>query len=120
MTTITNITTTYLVAAEALKQAKEAEAQAREALKEAFAKAGVDSFVVGDTKVSVNEKTRVTYDADALAANVSAALFRSLTKAAVDSAALKAAVTLGKISDEVLAKVANESTYEEVRVRNLA
>lgn len=118
--TITNITAAYIAAAEALKEAKALEAQAREALKEAFITAGVDSFIVGDTKVSLNEKTRTAYDVDALAASVSAALFRNLTKPTVDASKIRAAIELGKLTDEALAAVVSETTYEEVRVRNLA
>jgi hypothetical protein len=118
MNTIT-AATAFLAAKEALEAAQEAKAQAEAILKEAYAKAGVDSEIVDGVKVALVTTDRPNYDAEALRDLVSGPLFRTVTKATVDSTKWKAAVALGKIQPEVADAITTVTTSVSVRTTAL-
>ena len=115
----TQATLNYLEARKALEVAEKAKAQAEAILKQVLATNGVDFSVVDGTKVAVVKGERPNYDAEALRDLVSPNLFRNVTKAAVDTKKFRAAVELGKITDEVAEAITTVTHYEQVRVTEL-
>lgn len=115
----TQATINYLEARKALEVAEKAKAQAEAILKEVLAKNGAEFSVVEGVKVAVVKGERPNYDAEALRDLVSPNLFRNVTKAAVDTKKFRAAVELGKITDEVAEAITTVTHYEQVRVTEL-
>lgn len=113
----------YLANRAAAEAAKAGVAAAEQALKEAFAKAGVTSAIdaAEGVKVSVVQGERPNYDATVLADLVLAGVvdettFATVTEAKVKGEAFKAARTVGLITDAVAEKVTTLTHYEQVRV----
>lgn len=115
----TQATINYLEARKALEVAEKAKAQAEAILKEVLAKNGAEFSVVEGVKVAVVKGERPNYDAEALRDLVSPNLFRNVTKAAVDTKKFRAAVELGKITNEVAEAITTVTHYEQVRVTEL-
>lgn len=115
----TQATINYLEARKALEVAEKAKAQAEAILKEVLAKNGAEFSVVEGVKVAIVKGERPNYDAEALRDLVSPNLFRNVTKAAVDTKKFRAAVELGKITDEVAEAITTVTHYEQVRVTEL-
>lgn len=114
----------YLAARAALEAAQAVLAQAEQTLKEQLARAGVDSVISGDTKVSVVHGVRPKYDADVLVGLVEdgvvdADLFDRVTSVAVNGKAWKAAAEIGLISETVADKVVTTTEYTQVRVSQI-
>jgi len=112
----TQATINYLEARKALEIAEQAKAQAEAILKEVLAKTGTDFSVVDGVKVAVVKGERPNYDAEALRDLVSPNLFRTVTKAAVDTKKFRAAVEIGKITSEVADAITTVTHYEQIRV----
>lgn len=110
----------YLAAREALALAEQAKAEAEALLKEALAQVGTDSTVVEGVKIALVRGERPNYDADALRDLISPALFKQVTKVAVDGKKFKAAVELGKVKADVAEAVTKNTPYEQVRVTDIA
>lgn len=113
---ISKATAEFVKAKQALEAAEKAKAQAELALKQAFDANGVESFIVDGTRVTIVTAERASYDADALADMISAALLKQVTKRSVDSKKFRAAVELGKITPEVAEAVTSTTPYQSVRV----
>lgn len=92
-------------AQEAYDQAKKALEQAKVVVKEAFAKKGIDTEIVGDKKVTIIERPSPKYDAEKLSSLVSSKIYKQVTKPAVDTKKFQSAIDLGLITPEVLASV---------------
>jgi PP-loop superfamily ATP-utilizing enzyme len=109
----------YLVAREALEVAEKAKAEAEAILKEALARAGVDFAIADGMKVTVVQGERPAYDAEALRDLVSPAVFKKVTKSAIDGKKFKSAIEVGVIKSDVADAVTKVTAYEQVRVTDL-
>lgn len=117
---LTQVTLNVIKAREALAEAEKAEAQAVAELKAAYAEAGIEFNVVDGQKVTVERKSRTSYDADALHSMVSLHTFKKVTKAVIDSKLFKSACDMGVIKPEVEEAVVSKTHYESVRVTDVA
>lgn len=123
MNTVT-ATSEYLAARAAAEAAAAVLAAAESTLKETFARSGVTSAIVDDTKVSVVSGERAAYDAEILGDLflddvIDAATFAKVTKTAIDGRKFKAAVEVGIIEPAVADKVTKVTAYEQVRVATI-
>jgi hypothetical protein len=116
MKNLPKLSAEYLEAYKALKDA-EAEIQHLEArLIEALQLSGVKSTVIDGHKITLVEGERPKYNTEALADLVSPALFKSVTKPAIDGKKFKAAMELGKIADDIAEAVTTKTPYANLRV----
>lgn len=116
----TNATKRYLDARVAVEVAEQALAQAEQALKEAYARTGIDSSILDGKKVSIVRSEREKYSADLLKGLVDSEVFDKVSKIEIDSKKFRAAVELGVITDEVAKAVTKVTLVEAVRVNEVA
>lgn len=109
----------FLEAERALEVAKQAKAQAEEILKEALAKRGTDTVVVGNEKVTLITANRRSYNIKTLTELVSSAVLKKVTKTEIDSKKFLSAVELGVIKADVAEAVTKNTPYTQFRVYDL-
>jgi hypothetical protein len=110
-------TEAFLKAVTAKEQAEIAYDEARLLLLDSFAMAGVDSHTFAELTVSVSPSPRRSWALDKLKDAVSPALFRRLTKPAIDTKAWDSAVEKGEISPKVIKTVVDTSDTVRVLVK---
>ena len=91
----------YIAAREAKAEAEEALKKAESAMRLAMAADSVDSVIVDGVKVSLVEGRRPSYDVDKLQQMIKPNLFKTLVKMVVDGEKFKAAVKLGSLASDV-------------------
>jgi hypothetical protein len=109
----------FLEAERALEVAKQAKAQAEEILKEALAKNGTETVIVGNEKVMLITANRRSYNLKTLTDMVSSATLKKVTKTEVDSKKFQSAVELGLIKSDVAEAVTKSTPYTQFRVYDL-
>jgi hypothetical protein len=109
----------FLEAERALEVAKQAKAQAEEILKEALAKNGTETVIVGNEKVMLITANRRSYNLKTLTDMVSSATLKKVTKTEVDSKKFQSAVELGLIKGDVAEAVTKSTPYTQFRVYDL-
>jgi len=106
----------FIAAKEALEAAEAAKKEAESQLKLSYATAGIDMTVVNGTKVTISESSRSSYDADILAGLIKPALFKKVTKVAIDADKLKAAVKTELIAQDVADAATKTTTFTRILV----
>jgi hypothetical protein len=86
-------------------------------LKDLMHECGVVSVSVEDSSIELKVQARRSFDAATLKALIKPALFNKITKPAVDSSLIDAAVKMGDISEDVLEKVTKKTEYKQLRVK---
>lgn len=109
----------FLEAQKALEVAQQAKAQAEEILKEALAKRGTDTVIVGNEKVTLITANRRSYNIKTLTELVSSAVLKKVTKTEIDSKKFLSAVELGVIKADVAEAVTKNTPYTQFRVYDL-
>ena len=109
----------FLEAQKALEVAQQAKAQAEEILKEALAKNGTDTVIVGNEKVALITASRRSYNIKTLTELVSSAVLKKVTKTEIDSKKFQSAVELGVIKADVAEAVTKNTPYTQFRVYDL-
>ena len=109
----------FLEAERALELAKQAKAQAEEILKEALAKNGTETVIVGNEKVMLITANRRSYNLKALTEMVSSAVLKKVTKTEIDGKKFLSAVELGIIKGDVAEAVTKSTPYTQFRVYDL-
>lgn len=109
----------FLEAERALEVAKQAKAQAEEILKEALAKNGTETVIVGNEKVMLITANRRSYNLKTLTDMVSSATLKKVTKTEVDGKKFQSAVELGIIKADVAEAVTKSTPYTQFRVYEL-
>lgn len=109
----------FLEAQKALEVAQQAKAQAEEILKEALAKRGTDTVIVGNEKVTLITANRRSYNIKTLTELVSSAVLKKVTKTEIDSKKFQSAVELGVIKADVAEAVTKNTPYTQFRVYDL-
>ena len=110
----------FLEAERALEVAKQAKAQAEEILKEALAKNGTETVIVGNEKVMLVSANRRSYSIQTLTKLVSSAVLNKVTKTEVDGKKFLSAVELGLINSDVAEAVTKSTPYTQFRVYDLS
>lgn len=110
----------FLEAERALEVAKQAKAQAEEILKEALAKNGTETVIVGNEKVMLVTANRRSYSIQTLTKLVSSAVLNKVTKTEVDGKKFLSAVELGLINSDVAEAVTKSTPYTQFRVYDLS
>jgi hypothetical protein len=95
-------TEAYLQALSLKEQAEKAHDEARELLISVYAEFGVTDAECGELAVKVAPTQRRSFDVEKLREQVSAPLFRAITKPSVDTSAFDRAVSEGKVSAKVV------------------
>jgi hypothetical protein len=95
-------TEAYLQALSLKEQAEKAHDEARELLIIVYAEFGVTDAECGELAVKVSPAQRRSFDVEKLREQVSAPLFRAITKPSVDTSAFDRAVSEGKVSAKVV------------------
>lgn len=119
MSTLTQAAQDYILAKAALDAAEKAKQAAEQALKMEMAVAGVEFAVAGGQKVSLENKTRVSYDPVILGNLVSTVVFLQVTKPTVDSELLRAAVAMGHVPADAASAAEKKTSYTSIRITNL-
>lgn len=117
---IKEVTATAVVWLEKKKQLEklELEFQSIDAeLKDLMCECGIVSVNVEETNIELKVQARRSFDASVLKALIKPALFNKITKPAVDSTLIDAAVKMGDISEEVIDKVTKKTEYRQLRVK---
>jgi hypothetical protein len=109
----------FLEAERALEVAKQAKAQAEEILKEALAKNGTESVIVGNEKVMLITANRRSYNLKTLTELVNGATLKKVTKTEIDGKKFQSAVELGLIKADVAEAVTKSTPYTQFRVYDL-
>lgn len=109
----------FLEAERALEVAKQAKAQAEEILKEALAKNGTETVIVGNEKVILITANRRSYNLKTLTDMVSSAVLKKVTKTEIDGKKFLSAVELGIIKGDVAEAVTKSTPYTQFRVYDL-
>ena len=109
----------FLEAERALELAKQAKAQAEEILKEALAKNGTETVIVGNEKVVLITANRRSYSLKTLTDMVSSAVLKKVTKTEIDGKKFLSAVELGIIKGDVAEAVTKSTPYTQFRVYDL-
>jgi len=109
----------FLEAERALEVAKQAKAQAEEILKEALAKNGTETVIVGNEKVMLITANRRSYNLKTLTDMVSSAVLKKVTKTEIDGKKFLSAVELGLIKSDVAEAVTKSTPYTQFRVYDL-
>ena len=109
----------FLEAERALEVAKQAKAQAEEILKEALAKNGTETVIVGNEKVMLITANRRSYSLKTLTDMVSSAVLKKVTKTEIDGKKFLSAVELGIIKGDVAEAVTKSTPYTQFRVYDL-
>jgi hypothetical protein len=109
----------FLEAERALEVAKQAKAQAEEILKEALAKNGTETVIVGNEKVMLITANRRSYNLKTLTDMVSSAVLKKVTKTEIDGKKFLSAVELGIIKGDVAEAVTKSTPYTQFRVYDL-
>jgi len=109
----------FLEAERALEVAKQAKAQAEEILKEALAKNGTESVIVGNEKVMLITANRRSYNLKTLTELVNGATLKKVTKTEIDGKKFQSAVELGLIKADVAEAVTKHTPYTQFRVYEL-
>ena len=109
----------FLEAERALEVAKQAKAQAEEILKEALAKNGTETVIVGNEKVMLITANRRSYNLKTLTDMVSSATLKKVTKTEIDGKKFLSAVELGIIKADVAEAVTKSTPYTQFRVYDL-
>jgi len=109
----------FLEAERALEVAKQAKAQAEEILKEALAKNGTETVIVGNEKVMLITANRRSYNLKTLTDMVSSATLKKVTKTEIDGKKFQSAVELGIIKSDVAEAVTKSTPYTQFRVYDL-
>lgn len=109
----------FLEAERALEVAKQAKAQAEEILKEALAKNGTETVIVGNEKVMLITANRRSYNLKTLTDMVSSATLKKVTKTEIDGKKFLSAVELGIIKSDVAEAVTKSTPYTQFRVYDL-
>ena len=109
----------FLEAERALEVAKQAKAQAEEILKEALAKNGTESVIVGNEKVMLITANRRSYNLKTLTELVNGATLKKVTKTEIDGKKFQLAVELGLIKADVAEAVTKSTPYTQFRVYDL-
>ena len=109
----------FLEAERALEVAKQAKAQAEEILKEALAKNGTETVIVGNEKVMLITANRRSYNLKTLTDMVSSAVLKKVTKTEIDGKKFLSAVALGIIKGDVAEAVTKSTPYTQFRVYDL-
>lgn len=86
-------------------------------LKELMSECGVMTVSVEDSSIELKVLARRSFDATVLKALIKPALFNKITKPAVDSSLIDAAVKMGDISEDVVDKVTKKTEYKQLRVK---
>lgn len=120
MANINEATRQFLAAREAAQAAAAALAKAEAALKEQFARRGVDTNTLDGQKVMIVRAERAKYDTNTLLEIVPAQIAETVTKVEIDAKKFRAAVELGIITDEVAEQVTTITQVEAVRVYDIA
>ena len=110
----------FLEAERALEVAKQAKAQAEEILKEALAKNGTETVIVGNEKVMLVTANRRSYSIQTLTKLVSSTVLNKVTKTEVDGKKFLSAVELGLINSDVAEAVTKSTPYTQFRVYDLS
>lgn len=110
----------FLEAERALEVAKQAKAQAEEILKEALAKNGTETVIVGNEKVMLITANRRSYSIQTLTELVSSAVLNKVTKTEVDGKKFLSAVELGLINSDIAEAVTKSTPYTQFRVYDLS
>lgn len=111
---VSQATEAFLKAVTAKEQAEIAYDEARELLLDAYAISGIDSHTFAELTVSVSPSPRRSWSLDKLKEAVSPALFRRVTKPAIDTKAWDSAIAKGEIPAKVIKAVVE--TTDTVRV----
>lgn len=116
MTTADQAAKAFIAAKEALEAAEAAKKEAESQLKLAYTKSGIEMTVVDGIKVTISESSRSSYDADILAGLIKPALFKKVTKVAIDADKLKAAVKTELIAQDVADAATKTTTFTRILV----
>jgi hypothetical protein len=116
-TEVEQVTEAYLKALTLKEQADEACEEARQLLIDTLAGYGVSEVECGEVTVKVSPTERRTFDVDKLRGQVSAPLFRAITKPSVDTSAFDRAVSEGKLTSKVIKACVKTSHSVRVLVR---
>jgi len=111
---VTQATEAFLKAVTAKEQAEIAYEEARQLLLDTYAVEGIDSHTHAELTVSVSPSPRRSWSLDKLKELVSPAVFRRVTKPAIDTKAWDSAVEKGEIPAKVIKAVVD--TTDTVRV----
>lgn len=116
MKNIPKLSAEFLEASLAVKAAQALLDEVEARLTAAMQVGGVKSTVTGGHKITLVEGERATHDATILADLVSPAMFKTVTKPAIDSKKFKAAIELGKIAEDIAEACTKRTPYTSIRV----
>lgn len=86
-------------------------------LKKVMHEQGIESIVIDKDVVTLQVNERRTFDASVLKSLIKPAIFNKVTKPAVDTSLIDAAVSMGDIPEEVLEQATKKTEYKQLRVK---
>jgi len=107
----------YLNALAVKEQAEQAHDEARELMLSVLAENGISELAVGEVTVKVSPAERRSWDVEKLRELITPALFRTVTKPAVDTHAWDRAVKEGKVASKVVRACVTVTNSVRVLVR---
>ena len=114
---VTQVTEAFLKAVTAKELAEIAYEEARQLLLDTYAVEGIDTHTHAELTVSVSPSPRRSWSLDKLKELVSPAVFRRVTKPAIDTKAWDSAVDKGEIPAKIVRACVDIATSVRVLVR---
>ena len=116
-TTLTYSVRQYLAIKKSIDSAQESLKSLEDSIKNEMVRLDLPKVEVDGKVVSLVQAERRSFDADALKELVSSAVFKQVTEPSVKTSLFDAAVSLGKINNEIADKVTNKTPYSQLRVK---
>jgi hypothetical protein len=116
-TTLTDSVRQYLAIKKSIDSAQESLKSLEDSIKNEMVRLDLPKVEVDGKVVSLVQAERRSFDADALKELVSSAVFKQVTEPSVKTSLFDAAVSLGKINNEIADKVTNKTPYSQLRVK---
>ena len=107
----------YLDALTAKERADELVSEAKETLVKAFASEGIENLALDEVTVSASPRQRRSWDLAKLRKLVTPAVFRKVTKPAVDTSAWDSAVEKGELQNKTIKQVVEITDYVAILVK---
>ena len=107
----------YLDALTAKERADELVSETKETLIRAFASEGIENLALDEVTVSASPRQRRSWDLTKLRKLVTPAVFRKVTKPAVDTGAWDSAVEKGEVQNKTIKQVVEVTDYIAILVK---
>lgn len=107
----------YLDALTAKERADELVSDAKEILIKVFASEGITELALDEVTVSASPRSRRSWDLAKLKTAVTPAIFRKVTKPAIDTGAWDSAIAKGELTNRVINSIVESTEYVAVLVK---